>query len=163
MTPLSPEMQAELAKLHDIRLPEPVGWWPLATGIWVLIALAAVLLLLALALIAHRRRTVRYAALAELSRLKTRLDSNAGDPDVATDLAILLRRIVLTGPEARGLASVSGVAWVAELGRGPGGLTPQTAALIANAPYAPTGSAQAAQGLRSALTEAETWIRRRAK
>lgn len=28
MSNLTPEMQAELDKLRDIRLPDPVGWWP---------------------------------------------------------------------------------------------------------------------------------------
>ena len=40
MSNLTPEMQAELDKLRDIRLPDPVGWWPPAPGWWVLLALA---------------------------------------------------------------------------------------------------------------------------
>ena len=31
-------MQADsLAQLRDIQLPEPISWWPLAPGWWVLI------------------------------------------------------------------------------------------------------------------------------
>ena len=33
MSKLTPEMQAELDKLRDIRLPDPVGWWPPAPEI----------------------------------------------------------------------------------------------------------------------------------
>jgi hypothetical protein len=34
-------MQADsLAQLRDIQLPEPISWWPLAPGWWVLIILA---------------------------------------------------------------------------------------------------------------------------
>lgn len=29
-----------LAQLRDIHLPEPIGWWPLAIGWYILIALA---------------------------------------------------------------------------------------------------------------------------
>ena len=98
MSPLSPEMQAELARLHDIRLPPPVGWWPLAPGWWVLFALLLVVIMVALALEYRRRRTVRYIALRELSGLKARLAAKAPAPDVATELAVLLRRVVLSGP-----------------------------------------------------------------
>lgn len=160
MTPLTPEIQAELAKLHDIRLPEPIGWWPLAPGWWVLIALALPCVLVALALELRRRKTVRYAALRELAGLKARLDGAAAAPDVATDLAVLLRRVVLSGPAARNFAALSGAGWAVELGRGPGGLSERVAAFIANAPYAPTGAATTPEDLRKAVAEAEIWIRR---
>ncbi|TNF18282.1 MAG: DUF4381 domain-containing protein [Rhodobacteraceae bacterium] len=157
MTPLSPEIQAELAKLHDIRLPEPVGWWPLAPGWWGLIALVVLVALAALALDYRRRRTVRFAALHELAALKDRLGDDAAAPQVAADLAVLVRRIVLTGPEAQRLARMSGPDWVAELGRGKGGFSDASAAFVANAPYAPARDRAA---LATAITEAETWIRR---
>lgn len=160
MTPLSPEIQAELAKLRDIRLPDPVGWWPLAPGWWALIALAVLVVLVILVLEVRRRRTVRHVALRELAGLKARLDDQAALPGVATELAVLLRRVVLSGPEARKLAALSGPGWVAELGRGPGGLSDSVAALLANAPYAPTGAGEAKADLHKAMTEAETWIRR---
>ena len=160
MSPLSPEMQAELARLHDIRLPPPVGSWPLAPGWWVLFALLLVVIMVALALEYRRRRTVRYIALRELSGLKARLAAKAPAPDVATELAVLLRRVVLSGPEARKFAAVSGQGWAAELGRGPGGLSQGVAAWIANAPYAPANRDQAEDDLRRAMAEAGTWIRR---
>ena len=33
-------MDPEQIPLRDLHLPEPVGWWPLAWGWWILIALA---------------------------------------------------------------------------------------------------------------------------
>ncbi|MFZ1725554.1 MAG: DUF4381 domain-containing protein [Albidovulum sp.] len=160
MTMLSPEIQAELAKLHDIRLPEPIGWWPLAPGWWALLALGSITVLTVVVLEYRRRRTVRYAALRELDGLKARLSRAPAAPDVVTDLAVLLRRVVLSGPEARKFAAASGPVWVAELGQGPDGLSVPVAELLANAPYAPPGTPHAAQELRMALSEAETWIRR---
>lgn len=160
MTPLAPDIQAELAKLHDIRLPEPIGWWPLAPGWWMLIALILFCVLAGLAIEFRRRRSLRHAALRELAGLKARLDGDAAAPEVATNLAVLLRRVVLSGPEARKLAAVSGPGWAAELGRGPGGMSEHIAALIANAPYAPTNTAAAPDDLRKAVAESEIWIRR---
>ncbi len=157
MTPLSPEMQAELAKLHDIRLPEPVGWWPLAPGWWMLIALVVLMVLAALALEYRRRRTVRFAALRELSALKKRMGDDAAAPQVASDLAVLVRRVFLTGSDSRRLGRLSGPDWAAELVRGKGGFSETTAVFVANAPYAPSRDRAA---LENAMTEAETWIRR---
>lgn len=158
MTPLAPDIQSELAKLRDIRLPEPIGWWPLAPGWWVLIAIVFLCILVGLVLEFRRRRTLRHAALRELAGLKARLDSDAATPDVATDLAVLMRRFVLRGPEARKLGAVSGPDWAAELGRGPGGMSEHIAALIANAPYTPT--TETTEDVRKAVAEAEIWIRR---
>ncbi len=162
MTPLSPEIQAELAKLHDIHLPDPIGWWPLALGWWLLLGLLSLGALAALAFEYRRRRTVRYAALRELAGMKARLADGPMVQDVTTDLAVLLRRIVLCGPEAQKFAAISGPDWVARLGKGPGGLSAPIATLIANAPYAPTHSGAAVQDLQKAMAEAEIWIRRHA-
>ena len=51
--------QDPLAALHPLRTPEPIGWWPLAPGWWVL--LVAVVLLAALAVYLARRHYRRNA------------------------------------------------------------------------------------------------------
>jgi len=158
--PLSPDIQAELAKLHDIRLPDPIGWWPLAPGWWALIVLAALGVIAALVVAVRHRRTVRYAALRELAGLKARLGDDADRPHLATDLAVLLRRVVLTGPEARRLGPLSGADWASELRRDPGGFSRSAANLIADAPYA---RAQPGIDLRHTMDEAEVWIRSHAR
>ncbi len=160
---LTPQIQAELAKLRDIHLPDPVGWWPLALGLWVLIALAGLGLVAAIVFILHRRRTVRHAALRELAGLKARFTAETDTSELASDLAILLRRVVLTGPEAHRLGALSGSDWAGELGRNPGGISVPIAEFIANAPYAPSNLIQADTHLRRAIDEAETWIRRHAQ
>ena len=37
-------MDPEQIPLRDLHLPEAIGWWPLAPGWWLLIALGVVLL-----------------------------------------------------------------------------------------------------------------------
>lgn len=53
--------QASL-NLNDIILPDPVGWWPLAIGWWLLIALVIVLVLAVVATLHWRRRRKRQQA-----------------------------------------------------------------------------------------------------
>jgi hypothetical protein len=111
----------------------------------------------------RRHRSVRYVALREIAGLKSRLTAAKPAPEIATDLAVLLRRVVLSGPEARRLATLSGPGWVAELGLGADGLSGPVAAYLADAPYAPADLASNTNDqLRTALSESETWIRRHA-
>ena len=158
MSNLTPEMQAELDKLRDIRLPDPVGWWPPAPGWWVLLALAVLTFAAIAAFVIRRRHTRRHAALRELAAIRARLADE--DANAATDLAVLIRRVALRGPEGRRFAALSGPEWVAELERGEAGLSEAVAASIANAPYAPASAAS--ETLRRAADEAEIWIRRHA-
>ena len=109
MTALTPEQQAALEKLRDIRLPEPIGWWPLAPGWWALIALAVLLLAAGVTWTILRRRTRRFAALRELDGLRAQL--KAGErASVATDLAALVRRVALSA-QGRHLARLTDADW----------------------------------------------------
>lgn len=123
---MTPEIEAQLAKLRDIRLPEPVGWWPLAPGWWGLVAL----LVLAIAGVALwrilRKRTVRYLALRELER------ADAADPvQFATTLSVLLRRVALG--KDRAIGTLKGADWTAYLTER--GMDPALATYLALAPY----------------------------
>lgn len=158
MTPLSPEQQAALEGLRDIRLPEPIGWWPLAPGWWALIAVALLIVLATAVWSILRRRTRRYAALHELAALRTQL--LAGDGTVAADLAALVRRVALS---ARGshLARLSDSDWAAALTEGRAGLPPEVAAMLAELPYRRPDSFDT-EGLMRLLAPTERWIRRTA-
>tara|TARA_B110000003_G_scaffold144431_1_gene145497 strand:- start:1948 stop:2457 length:510 start_codon:yes stop_codon:yes gene_type:complete len=70
-------MQADpLAQLRDIQLPEPISWWPLALGWWVLIVLAVgVLGWVGLLLIRrYRANLYRRQAIHKLAQIKTQPD-----------------------------------------------------------------------------------------
>lgn len=62
-----------LAELHDIQMPEPVGWWPPAPFWWVIIALLLALLLtgIFLSVRRYRRNAYRREALRCLEQLST--------------------------------------------------------------------------------------------
>jgi type II secretory pathway pseudopilin PulG len=173
MTPLTPEQQAALEQLRDIRLPEPIGWWPLAPGWWALAALVLLLAAAALAWSILRRRTRRFAALAELQALRARLEasedagrdtgegrgeSTGADASVAADLAALVRRVALSA-QGRHLARLSDRNWAEALAAGRTGLPPEIASLLAEAPYRRPETLDPAR-VKRLLGPTETWIRR---
>lgn len=143
---MTPQIQAQLENLRDIRLPEPIGWWPLAPGWWMLLALICAVIFGTLIWNMLRKRTARYLALRELAQM------DPADPGFAAALSILLRRVAIRNDRAAG--PLKDADWVAFLtGRG---MTPALAEHLAAAPYARTLAAQDANDLRAS---AATWIR----
>lgn len=156
---LPPEIAAELEKLRDIRLPEPVGWWPLAPGWWALLALVCAAILAVWGWRAWRRRTLRYRALRELEALAAAADRT--DPaELAARVEILLKRLVrLRDPR---LATSHGAEWIDALTHGKGAMPDDIARLIAEAPYAagrPRGDKPFEIDRDRLLGAARRWIR----
>ncbi len=113
-------MNPETLPLRDLHLPDPVGWWPLAPGWWILLALVLVALLLAWRVLHLRRRrnAARRLALAELARL---VAAGAADRDLArlaSALSQLLRRAMLAYAPRAEVAGLTGPAWLEWLDRG---------------------------------------------
>lgn len=103
-----------LAQLHDILLPDAIGWWPLAPGWWAL--LLFVLILMATAIFYRRRNTLRnhyrQQALVELFAL----DTLAADPaKLLQAYSLLLRRTALTAQPVHFPVDIKGEAWLAWL------------------------------------------------
>ena len=67
---MNPDMM--LAQLAPLRVPESIGWWPVAPGWWIIFALAIAGLLLIARWIQqrHRRAHYRRAALTQLRLLR---------------------------------------------------------------------------------------------
>jgi len=160
MTPeMLAEMLAELDRLRDIRLPDPVGWWPLAPGWWALGALICIATLAAWLLEARRRRGLRHLSLRELAGLRDRLHNDASHEDIGATLAVLLRRVAL-GAHRKSIATLSGEAWARELTTGKAALSPEVASYLADAPSAAIRHSDDIRPmLARALAEAERWIR----
>lgn len=150
-TELSPQMQAQLDQLRDIHLPQPIGWWPLAPGWWVLIGLGCAIVVAAFAWAWMRRRSARFIALRELEAINMERED-----EFLTQLSSLLRRVARR--RAAGADVLTGEAWSAFLMVGRHGMSRDSAMLFATGPYGPPAN----QNFKPEALRAETaaWIRR---
>jgi hypothetical protein len=89
-------MQDPLAQLRDIHLPDPVSWWPIAPGWWIVIGLfAGGLIFLARHLtLRYRRNLYRRQALKKLSFIKQ--DANTSGVQKFISAFLLLRQVSKT-------------------------------------------------------------------
>ena len=106
--------QDPLAALHPLREPVTIGWWPLAPGWWVVIAL----ILLALAVAGYftyrryRANAYRRQAARQLQALRSNwLDSGNSQP-YFSGVNALLKSVALQVFPRRDVASSSGPGWV---------------------------------------------------
>jgi hypothetical protein len=113
-------MDPDQLPLRDIHMPEIVGWWPLAPGWWLLIALAAAGLCYALyrQYLKWRWNAARRAALAELSRIRRDYEQGSDALTLAKSLSELLRRSMLAYAPRGEIAGLTGDQWLQWLDRG---------------------------------------------
>jgi hypothetical protein len=113
-------MDPEQIPLRDLHLPDPVGWWPLAPGWWVLIVLAVAGLcyLLYRLFVRWRGNRARRIALAELSRVYRDYQQGADALTLAKDVSELLRRSMLAYAPRSEVAGLTGESWLVWLDRG---------------------------------------------
>lgn len=105
--------------LRDLHLPDAVGWWPLAPGWWLLIALG-VALLGWLAVLYRRRRAqaaARRYALRQLTALTNAYLEHGDAVRLSAELSELLRRTMLAYAPRRDVAGLTGEAWLEWLDR----------------------------------------------
>lgn len=127
-----------LANLHPLRTPEPLGWWPLAPGWWLLMALIGLALVAAAVWLLRRHRANAYRRTA-LQQLQALRDRQQREPDPLVFLASLnglLKSVALRTFGQRTVAAASGAEWVAFLNRtAPADIAFDPA--LANAQYRP--------------------------
>jgi len=113
-------MDPEQIPIRDLHLPQAIGWWPLAPGWWVLIALVAagLLYLLYRAYKKWRWNAARRVALGELARVRNEYASGMDAVTLATELSELLRRTMLAYAPRNEVASLTGQSWLQWLDRG---------------------------------------------
>lgn len=106
--------------LRDLHLPDAVGWWPLAPGWWLLIALA-VIASGWLAYRAWRQRqfnAARRYAMRELALLEADYVTHRDPVTLGHRVSELLRRAMLAYAPRQEVAGLTGEAWLRWLDRG---------------------------------------------
>jgi len=113
-------MEENALPLRDLHLPEPVGWWPLAPGWWVLLVLLALLLGYGLyrAYLRRRHNAPRRFALRELARYEADFNEHRNPVLLGKQLSELLRRGMLAYARREEIAGLTGEAWLEWLDRG---------------------------------------------
>lgn len=96
--------------LVDIRLPVPVGWWPLAPGWWVL----AISVLIAAAWWMWRQKpSNRRSALPSVTdKLFQKLQADGDTAAYCHQMSLLLRQAALGGEDRKSVACLHGQQWV---------------------------------------------------
>lgn len=108
------EQTLSIFDLRDIVVPEPVGFWPLAAGVWVLVGVACI----GLALLIWRGYAVwksgayRRAGLARLAQIEVQLETTGRGDVVLHELAILLKRVALAAFPRKQVAPLYGDNWL---------------------------------------------------
>ena len=109
---LTPEMQQALAQLQDIRLPEPIGWWPVAFSWWILL-LSVTSILIGIAWYFRdlkRRNAYRKQAQAILSNIMQ--NPELADNEKIQQMNRLLKQVALTAYGRSRVAALKEQEWV---------------------------------------------------
>jgi len=104
---------ASLQNLNDIVLPEPVHWWPLASGWYVLMGLLLVILvwLIQRSIKSWMNNSYRRAALSQLKLLTEDIHNDQNRDSALRKIPVLLKRTALSVYPRRQLASLTGNNW----------------------------------------------------
>lgn len=106
-------MNQPALELRDIHLPEPISWWPVAPGWWMLAA--GILLLIIIAFIIrkiYQSRQIKRDIATELELIKQRYADSRSDIELARSLSILLRRVSITCYPNHNVAGMTGERWL---------------------------------------------------
>lgn len=91
--------------LRDIHLPDPVSWWPLAPGWWIVLALVIITTTVTvISLQRYRRRHYRRLGLQQLAAIELSAATHS-DQQLIQQLSQLLRHMAVLhyGPHSAGL------------------------------------------------------------
>ena len=129
-------MESSQLHLHDIHLPEAIGWWPPALGWWLL----AILIPLSIALMFWLyKRITRKTAIKAAKKLllQIKLDPQRDTSQKLKHLSALIRRVAISTTTRNECAGLTGQQWLAFLDQAMKNspFTQGVGMLLANAPY----------------------------
>jgi len=100
--------------LRDLHLPDPVGWWPLAPGWWIIIVLAVGGLgwLLYRGWQKYRYNAPRRYAIRSLAAIEAEYLADRNAARLGRQVSELLRRAMLAYAPRDAVAGLTGEAWL---------------------------------------------------
>lgn len=103
-----------LAQLKDIHLPTPIGWWPLAPGWYVVLALIVFIFIFIFYCIYknHRNAKAKNYALILLMNYQKEYEKEQNTALTSARISELLRRVALAYYPRREVASLHGEDWL---------------------------------------------------
>ncbi|GMG88315.1 DUF4381 domain-containing protein [Biformimicrobium ophioploci] len=149
-----------LAQLRDIREPDPVGFWPLAPGWWILIALL-LCALIALSIWLYRRKQQhrRNAYRREAAALLDQIDLQSST--AAQEINTLLKRVATHVYGRDRCAALTGPEWLAFLQSTADLKIPEATVRLLSAGIYAAGTERgeiASTEIESTLNYARVWI-----
>lgn len=100
-------------ELRDIHLPDPVSWWPLAPGWWILLAL---ILVITVAIFLYRqyrkKQALKKQLMVEFEIICHRFKKEKNSTELVQSLSTLLRRACISFYPRSEVASLTGEAWL---------------------------------------------------
>ena len=105
--------------LRGLHLPDSIGWWPLAPGWWIVIALSiAGLLFLARRMVGRRRESAaRRHAIRQLEKSTSAFAEHGDTVRLGKEVSEILRRTMLAYAPRSEIAGLTGDAWLEWLDR----------------------------------------------
>lgn len=141
---------AQTLELRDIQLPDPVAWWPLAPGWWLLLAVIIVLLVIALISFGRYRNRRHWRRLksdirSEIDVIRQRFGDSQDPIALARSLSILMRRASISYFPEQDIAGLIGERWLEWLDstgvNSDASFNSETGRVLLSAPYMPDDSA----------------------
>ncbi|MBA2651551.1 MAG: DUF4381 domain-containing protein [Tatlockia sp.] len=152
----------ELAKLRDIHLPEPISWWPIAPG-WYLLFLIAIALSALLFYLVRRSYVngrAKREALELLQHFEQEYKQGANSQLSSMNVSELLRRVALVYFPREEVASLKGESWLAFLTKTSKGIDFKALGdYLLALPYQPAKEID----LQPLFSNAKQWIKQRGK
>lgn len=137
---ISPQAQ-ELAQLRDIHLPDPIGWWPLAPG-WYLLSLFVIAMLVTAIIFViryYKNGRAKRQALRLLETYRQQYQQDTNSQLTAARISELLKRVALVYFPRSKVASLQGESWILFLNHTAKGLHFENVRIeLLDAPYQPT-------------------------
>ena len=151
--------------LRDIHLPDPVSWWPLAPGWWIIAgSLLFLVIIFFLVRKYYQSKALHRDANAELERIKQQFALNKNQTELVQALSILLRRSCISFYPRHETASLTGEAWLKYLDATSPTFASSTSTfykgagkIIASTPYM-SESSDIKIDCDALITLCETWI-----